>query len=184
MTQKAHLPSPKAFPKPLADSPVTRIAREVHHRFWHLPSEIARRSSEQAAAKQSAYNEYLRTYMREVYRPDRKQVTLTFTKQQHRSLQRAAEQSGRKLAPFIRETALASLENRFLVPKDLEQRLFGFTIQLRKIGTNINQLAHHANQKRHTVTEDLTEIRRVLTRMEAEVIEYVTHPPLSDPPST
>ena len=112
----------------------------------------------------------------------RKQITLTLTKQDHRTLQRAAKHSGRKLAPFIRETALASLQDRYLVPTGLEERLFDFVIQLRKIGTNINQMAHHANQKQHTTSEDLTLIRSSLAEMEATVTAFIRQPPRSDTP--
>lgn len=119
----------------------------------------------------------MREYMRTEYAPTKKRVNLTLTLQEHKRLQKAAKKSGRKLAPFIREAVLAALEQRYLVPADTQQQLDDAIIQLRKIGTNINQLAHHANAKQHTTAEDLRLIRQALTRMEHALKKTITEPP-------
>ena len=89
--------------------------------------------------------EYLTTYQREELRKKKKRVELLLEPAEHQVLYRSAQSHGKKLSPFIKSAALAYLNNEYLVPD--EDRVRSFELQLRRIGTNINQIARKANRE-------------------------------------
>lgn len=149
---------------------IQTICQEIHARFWHLPQHL------QARARQQR-NQYMRVYMREVYQKRRRRISLTLTPEQYGRLQKQAERSGRALAVFVREAALAYLERRYLVPKNLEHSLWQLTRQLRAAGNHLNQIAHQANTRKHASLSELKQARALLERMEALVSRSVSCPP-------
>jgi predicted DNA-binding protein len=163
-----------SFSPPLPDqdgAPVAHIARETRRRFRHLPEELQKR-------QRKARNRYMRDYMRAYRnRQERKSLTLTLSPDRHRHLQNAADTSGRPLAAFIPEAAEAYLQKRYLVPVDIRARLADAITEIRRIGNNINQMAHHANRKRETSRQELREARCLLQRLEETVLRHLTDPP-------
>lgn len=169
------LPMPSFSPPPPDPdaAPVARIARETRRRFHRLPEELRKR-------ERQARNRYMRDYMRAYRkRQERKSLTLTLSPARHRRLKRAAARSGRPLAAFIPEAAEAYLEKRYLVPADIQARLALAVTEIRRIGNNINQLAHHANRKRATSRQALRDARRLLQRLEETVLRHLADPPVA-----
>ncbi len=148
---------------------IQTIIQKIRARFWHLPQHL------QARARQQR-NQYMRVYMREVYPKQRRRISLTLTPAQYDKLQKQAQRSGRPLAVFVREAALAYLERRYLVPKHLERSLWQLTRQLRAAGNHLNQIAHQVNIRKHASLSELKQARALLKQMEARITQSVTCP--------
>ena len=84
-----------------------------------------------------------------------------------------------KLAAQLKTLALAHLDNRYLVPPELAERLDVLVTLLRNIGNNVNQLARHSNEMRAFL--ETAEVRGELKRLEAAVRDFVEKPPSSAP---
>ena len=59
--------------------------------------------------------------------------------------------------------ALAYMQQKTFVPKKIENELKEFTLLVRSVANNINQIAHHSNTVKHLVDENafLMEIKRL-----------------------
>jgi hypothetical protein len=140
--------------------PIAAIIAETRTRYWHLPRHAAARAS-------TAKRQYMRRYMREVYRPAHKSRSVALSPQEDACLREAAGRYGRRPATLLREAAFAYLEQRSLLPKSLEAGIAALTLEVRRIGTNINQLAHQANLRPETAASCLRQAVRLLSRLES-----------------
>jgi hypothetical protein len=141
----------------------------IRSRYYRLPERIADR-------QRQSRNRYMREYMKNVYRKAHPVISVTLTEAEHRLLQTAACASGRKPAAFLREAALAYLNKRYLVPKNLETALHALTDQLSALGNNFNQIAKHANTKRRASAADIRAARALLEKTEARITAFVSSP--------
>ncbi len=146
---------------------IKRIQQDIHDRFWHLPEEIK---------KHAQYNLYMREYMRNVYRKTHHRVTVTFSHDEYQRLQQYAHASQRKLATFLRETVLAFIDNRCLLPKTTEYALHEVTLQIRHIGNNLNQIAHQVNTHKRADKDDIQKSLALLKKLETLIINFVHTP--------
>ena len=87
--------------------------------------------------------EYMREYMKK-RRVGKKRVELVYDLDEYRRLEREARAHGRKVASFIKACAEAYLKKTYVVPD--EELVRELRLALRRIGTNINQIARKANQ--------------------------------------
>ena len=80
-----------------------------------------------------------------VYRDTKRYVTITLTPDEYQKLVAKAELLELPLATFVRQAALKrpnqQIPNKHKVPTDIRNLI----AQLRAIGVNINQIAHHLN---------------------------------------
>lgn len=146
----------------VARSSPEHIIKDTHDRFWHLPEAIHNR-------KRQARNAYMRAYM-PVYRQRRRRVTLTLYPERHDRFAAHAKTHGRPLATFLAEAAEAYLKQTPLLPSDTAERLAQATLEIRRIGTNINQIARHTNQKNHAAIGDIRRCLALLQRLEAGLL--------------
>lgn len=86
---------------------------------------------------------YLTEYQRNTLRKKKKRVELLLDPKQVKALDGAA--GNKKLGPFILSAALAYIEGEYIIPD--EDRIRSLELQLRRIGTNINQIAKKANRE-------------------------------------
>ena len=148
------------------------IIHAIRAQFWDLPEAVRKH-------QRRRHNRYMRDYMRTVYSKTRHRFSLTLRPDEYQQLQHAADQSGRPLAVFIRETALASLDHRTLVSKPLEHALWEAIRQFRAAGNNLNQIAHHVNTRQHALREDIQQAKAQLNAMETALNHFVLSPPPS-----
>lgn len=117
------------------------------------------------------------------YDQKRRRIMLTLTPAQEREIRRAAREAGLKPAAFVREAALAYMDQRFLVPQDQAQRLTSLIAVLRNIGNSLNQVARFAatvQKKRGWFGKkpfDWQEAEAKVREMERRVEEFVQNPP-------
>lgn len=146
---------------------IKRIQEDIHNKFCYLPEEVK---------KHAEYNTYMREYMRNVYRKTHHRVTITLSPDEYQRLQQEADASQRKLAPFIRETVLATIDNRCLLPKDTEHALHEVTLQIRHIGNNLNQIAHQVNTHKRADKDDIQRSMALLKNLETLIRDFVHAP--------
>ena len=151
--------------------PIDAIIAQTHARFWHLPESMAIR-------RRQARRGYMRRYMRETYRKTHKARNVTLSATEDRQLRAAATAYGRKPAALLREAAFAYLTQGTLLPKGLEEGIAALTLEVRRIGTNINQLAHQANLRPQAAAANLRRAVELLSRLETAPAGCLP-PPLS-----
>lgn len=121
-----------------------------------------------------------------------RRFTLRLSKDEYRSFKVHAQRQGKKkMGQFIKDTALAYLEQEY-VPRD-SKPIADLASAIRKIGNNVNQIVHgiHRTLKRQQFTgafddrkayEQLLQNYTVLVKdveeIRASIQQYLTSPPL------
>lgn len=120
-----------------------------------------------------------KTYM-QAFRERQKQAghtraTLNLTPDEHRRLLASAEGHDEKIATHIKRLALSKLDDVYLVPPDLNERMDTLLAVVRGIGNNLNQLARHSNEMRAFM--ETREVQLQLRRLDDEVRKFLSAPP-------
>lgn len=97
-------------------------------------------------------------------------VTCNLYPDQFFRLRQAAQQFNTRLAPFVREVALAYIDKRSLLPPSLEKHLGGIVQEIRRVGTNLNQIAHRANTYQRLTHDDLRKSAQLVLHLERQVL--------------
>jgi len=98
-----------------------------------------------------------------------RRVTTTMSRQQFERLAQHARLLQRRLAPFVRDAALAYVGRHHLLPRNLEAGLRGVIVHLRRAGTNLNQIAARANVVQRASGFDLIDARVTVRKLEQDV---------------
>ncbi len=106
--------------------------------------------------------EYHKKY-REEYKDKVKYITVAIPVSMYDELEKLSEIEKIKISPLIRNMALAYMQQKTFIPKKIENELKEFTLLVRSVANNINQIAHHSNTVKHLVDENafLLEIKRL-----------------------
>ena len=96
-------------------------------------------------------------------------VTCNLYPDQHHRLSSAAHDLRRRLAPFLRDAALAYIEKRYLLPGGIEMQLETIQQEIRRIGTNINQIAARANSLQRITHGDLRKAGKLVELLENQM---------------
>ena len=106
--------------------------------------------------------EYIKKY-REDYDKRVKYINVAVPVSMYEELEKLSEIEKVKISPLIRNMALAYMQQKTFVPKKIENELKEFTLLVRSVANNINQIAHHSNTVKHLVDENafLLEIKRL-----------------------
>lgn len=150
--------------------PIAAIIAHTRRRCWP--------SADASAVRRRQRNAYSCRYRREVYSKKHPQRSITLSLLQDQRLCAAAALHGRKPAAFLREAAFAYLEGRVLLPAGLEAALAAYTLEVRRIGTNINQLPHKANVRPADAAGGLRRAIVLLERLEGASTRCLPPPPI------
>ncbi len=115
--------------------------------------------------------EYQRKY-REKYKTQAKRVNLTLSKEEYRDFVRAAKSEKKKTSTYIKELALAGLENQAYVPSELQDELKTLRFAIRNIANNVNQIAHYSNIVRSVSTENENNLLQHIKQLEEAIYQY------------
>lgn len=118
--------------------------------------------------------EYQKHYHKN-YSKKRIRKTITLTTKEDRQLKKALKKYDLKLNDGIKQFVFAYLNQIYVVPNS--EIIEHLIIQIRKIGTNINQIAHHTNTFNTTTQEQLDMIYKLLYTIEEIVVESLSNPP-------
>jgi len=117
-----------------------------------------------------------RRYMRDEYWKKRRPINMALDEAGYRRIKKAADDAGYSPTAFARMAVLAYLEQRFLVPANLENALWEASREVRKIGNLLNQIARHANRSQRLPFLDLVQTRSLVRQMQARLEEIVRFP--------
>jgi hypothetical protein len=121
--------------------------------------------------------EYMKEF-RERQRDDGfRRVNVTLNAEEFDRLNLAAKEQGIRITSYLKACAFAHLDTRYIVPKDLEDRLDNLVGILRGIGNNLNQLARHSNEMHYFL--DTEDVRLKVRRMEDAIRELITEPKIN-----
>lgn len=118
---------------------------------------------------------YQRAYHKN-YGQKRIRKTITLSPVEDAQLQKAAEAYDLKMNDFLKETLFAYLNNVYVVPN--QNQVQQLILQIRKIGTNINQIARHINSCQKVEEGQLGLIYVLLKRMELCINNRLCQPEL------
>jgi len=118
-------------------------------------------------AKAAHAKQYIKHYHQHVYSKEKKQIKVTLSLQEHERLQEGAKKHKQKLAVFAREAMYAHLSQTYLVPD--KTAISDITVSLRKIGNNINQIAHHTNAVQYLTYGNTTKLRQKVYELEDKI---------------
>lgn len=97
-------------------------------------------------------------------------ITCNLYPDQYFQISHAAGKLGQRVAPFLRDIGLAYLEKRTLLPPSLEKHLSGMVQEIRRVGTNLNQIATRANSYGRITHDDLRKAGELVTILERQVL--------------
>lgn len=101
------------------------------------------------------------------YGKKRIRKTISLDSSENTKLVNAAQKHQMKLNYFIKSALLGYLNQVYVVPN--EEQVLQVIIQLRKIGTNINQIARHVNSHQGTEQGQLGAIYSLLEEIEKSI---------------
>ncbi|GAB6044340.1 hypothetical protein JCM17961_50280 [Endothiovibrio diazotrophicus] len=116
--------------------------------------------------------EYRQRYW-ERFRETHKRVYGTLTLEEYAAFQQRAESAGRAVWAQIQAEAEAYARREYLPPQEIEVRLSELVVQLRRIGNNVNQIAHTLHGDGTLRASDLA---RSLDELERLVRHFVRQP--------
>jgi hypothetical protein len=112
---------------------------------------------------------------REKYRSNRRRREIMFTKNEYLFLERKAKEYSRPIGEFIKECIFSYLEKKYLV-HDLN--LFrAIMLEVRRIGTNINQITRTANTKKIIGQNEILNLTGNVKEIELLVKNSLQNPP-------
>ncbi|MGE0637683.1 MAG: plasmid mobilization relaxosome protein MobC [Bacteroidia bacterium] len=119
-------------------------------------------------AEQSEYSKELFRNRKKQYRSRHRSVTLSFPMDVAKNVEAKATNHGKTLPDFIKSLIAANLEGTgYVLPKD--NNIQTLIIELRRIGTNVNQLVRHINSVRDISQTDITQMQKHLLEVEQQV---------------
>ena len=107
-------------------------------------------------------------------RQKNKRVELYLTLEEWKRLSALAKAHGLKLSPFLKACVLAYLEKLFILPD--RKVLHDLEVGMRKIGTNINQIAYVANRESSVSANALDQLILHTKDLEALISKSLTYP--------
>lgn len=115
----------------------------------------------------------------ERFHKTRKRIYGTLTAEQYAAIEQRAEDAGRAVWTQIHAEAAAYARGEYLPPKDIEKQISELIIQLRRIGTNVNQITREFHSKG---VHDEPDLLRNLSELEILIHAFVKKPWGEPPP--
>jgi molybdopterin converting factor small subunit len=110
-----------------------------------------------------------------IYRQKRKEYSLILTKHEANELNKFAQQKKMKVPAFVKSLIKAYGKNTgYILPDD--NTLQTLVLEIRKIGTNINQTAKYVNTNKAISQGDIVAFRAQLQELEHLIISTLKHP--------
>jgi len=116
-------------------------------------------------------NGYHKKY-REDYKSKVKYITIAIPLEMYEELEKLSVTEKVKVSPLIRKMALAYMREQTFVPKTITEQLREFTLLIRSVANNINQMAHHSNTLRLMTQDGENSLLMELKKLEDLVKEH------------
>jgi len=119
--------------------------------------------------------EYMRKY-RKANPPKGRRITLTLSDSEYSKLKSKAKNHGMPLATYMKVAVHSYHELNLIYPRGIEEKLSSLIGQIRRIGTNINQMARHVNSVQSVAWGELREVRASLKELEKRLNDFIRNP--------
>jgi hypothetical protein len=110
-----------------------------------------------------------------------RRVSVTLDSDEFTRLSVLAKRQNEAPTAHLKRRAFAHMDERYLVPADVSERLDSLVAILRGIGNNLNQLARHSNEMRYFL--DTESVRLQVKRLEEEISTFIQAPNRAETPS-
>lgn len=122
--------------------------------------------------------EYRKEYKKEynkIYRREKMvHRVVIFTPDEFNFLKKSAAEYKKSFSGFVKESALAYLNQEFILPTPEQTRKV--LVALTKYGTNLNQIAHHANTHKTLFSGQISDIQNSFRGLNNQVTRIYQHP--------
>ncbi len=118
---------------------------------------------------------YFREHRKE-YLKKMRRVTLTISRIDYGRFKDGAAAHGLPLAAYITSLAMVAITGKPLLSKQAEERLTELIGQVRRIGTNFNQIARHANTYHKLSFGEAREVNKGLAELEERIAAFLRKP--------
>lgn len=115
-------------------------------------------------------------YMRTEYKKQRKRVDCILTNDEYKQLSKQARKHWLKVTSFLRESAFAYIDQKYLIPDDIQEKLEQNMFLLRNIANNINQIAKHTNTTHKLSILNAYKMKRLIHGLEDQIKKFITSP--------
>ena len=95
-------------------------------------------------------------------RKENKQIKFRVSDQEHHRLETMAAQTGKTIPAFCKETAMGT---KIKSPKIDHDGAIKIMSELRRIGTNVNQITKHLNSFENVDQIEIDEVQKELTKL-------------------
>jgi len=111
-----------------------------------------------------ADKEYHQKYRKE-YSKRVKYLNVSIPVKTYKEMQDRADKEGVKITKLFKDMAIAYMQQKTFVPKEIEEELKQLRLLIRNVANNVNQVAHHSNIMKGLVNENdlLAEIKKLET---------------------
>lgn len=96
-------------------------------------------------------------------------ITCNLYPDQFYQLRHTASQFNARLAPFVRDAALAYIAQKTMIPESLAKHLGGIVQEVRRVGTHLHQIAERANVYQRVTHDDLRKAGQLVQLLEHQV---------------
>ena len=96
-------------------------------------------------------------------------ITRNLYPDQYFQLSHTAQQFNSRVAPFLRDAALAYIAKKSMIPEALGKHLAGIVQEVRRVGTNLHQIAEKANIYQRVTHDDLRKAGQLVQLLEHQV---------------
>ncbi len=103
-----------------------------------------------------------------------KRIELLVSPEENRLIEQAAKRHKRPKTRFAKDAVIAYLKGMYIVPD--EQRLQDLELALKRIGTNVNQVAFVCNRNASVLERDVVELKYHLQPLESLIREAFARP--------
>lgn len=112
---------------------------------------------------------------KQAYRKNRKEYILILTPEQSLKVEELANEKQMSVQEYIKALLKANtVGNGYVVPKNNELKYL--VLEIRKIGSNVNQIVKHINTVKAISIYDIQRLKERLTQLEHLVINSLTNP--------
>ena len=118
---------------------------------------------------------YLKQYRQEV-KNRKKRVEFSLNIEEYQELEKEACKQNTSVNQLSKKMIFAYKNKKYLLPQNLSEELQKFTLLIRNIANNINQIAKHSNSVKKIL--NIPKILKNLQSVDEKVKKFVSNPPL------
>jgi hypothetical protein len=109
------------------------------------------------------------------YLSDKRRREIVFSKAEYKSIEQKAKEYNRPVGEFLKGCIFSYLDNKFLLhDPNLYKALM---LEIRRIGTNVNQISKRVNKKKSVVLFDTIQVSKGIKEIEVMVKNSLNKPP-------